>query len=405
MGDPLALSADRASSIVGGHIRTPTLTLMTTYGSAAPAPDYDAVPGNRLRLFTNGDEAFEAAYTAIQTARERVWLETYIFEPDEVGNMARDALVQAVERGCSVILLFDRFGSPKIDERYLRPIVEAGGRAHAFNPMLPWQRIGRRLAPVLYRDHRKILIVDDVGFCGGSNVSRDYGGPGPELFFDMTLRLEGPVVHDLAAVFLDTLNLAAGSAPPVPPRTPEFRDGCVAQVLVLSRRLGRRDLDLALKGALDDAAERCLLMTPYFIPPRWFIHALTSAASRGVDVRVLTAGRSDVPLARVAGRHLYARLLRAGIRVFEMQHPILHAKCISMDGSYSIVGSYNVDSYGSKHNLEVGIASSDAALAGRLADEFNRRAASAEEILLDAWLSRPLRIRLVERLLHLRFRL
>lgn len=386
-----------------GHI--PIRLRLRQARRSRPVTQFRPVSGNLLQLFTDGDEAFEAAFDAMRTARHRVWLETYIFEPDEVGNMARDALAEAAERGCSVILLFDRWGSPKIDEEYVRSIIEAGGRAAVFNPVFPWRKIGRKLAPVMYRDHRKILIADDVGFCGGANVSRDYGGPGPEVFFDMTLQIEGPVVQDLAAVFLETLSAAAGEPPPLPKRSRAYEDGCPAQVLSLSRRQGRRDLDDVLENVLSTSTEQCFVMTPYFVPPKWFTQGLIRAAARGVDVRILTAGRSDVPLARVAGRHLYKKLLAAGIRVFEMQDPILHAKSMTIDSRYSIVGSYNVDEYGSKHNLEVAVASPDPDLARQIADEFEQRAAASEEMRLDAWLMRPFHVRLGEWLLHLLFRL
>lgn len=365
---------------------------------------YRSSSGNHLTLYTDGDRAFEAAYDAIRTARDRVWLETYIFEPDVVGNMARDALAEAAERGCSVILLFDRWGSPKIGMDYASPITEAGGQVAIYNPALPWRKFGRKIAPIFHRDHRKVLVTDDVGFCGGANVSLDYGGPGPELFFDVTLKVEGPCVQDLAAIFLETLRDTVGDAPEIPARPDPFADGVAARVLTLNARQEDKAYDLALESALRHARKRCFLMTPYFVPPGWFRDALIDSSHRGVDVRILTAGRSDVPLARVAGRHLYQELLEAGIRVFEMQQPILHAKCLTIDGEYSIVGSYNVDAYGSKHNLEIGIASSDETLAGQLEDEFHRRTESAEEVLLDEWLRRPWRSRAAEAVLHALFR-
>ena len=366
----------------------------------SPAPQYKASPGNRLTLFTDGDRAFDAALEAIDRAQCRVWLETYIFEPDEVGNMFRDALARAAERGCSVILLYDRWGSPKISLSYARPIIDAGGRVAVYNPVLPWKKLGRKVAPVFHRDHRKILITDDIGFCGGANVSLDYGGPGPELFYDLTLRVEGPSVQDLSAVFLDSLEAAAGGAPSVPERPRSFADGATAQVLVLNRRQKERDLDLALQQAMELANRTCFIMTPYFVPPDWFVAALTAASLREVDVRLLTAGKSDVPLARVAGRHHYAELLRSGVRVYEMQHPVLHAKSITIDGRYTIVGSYNVDSYGGKHNLEVGVASTDREIALQMEREFERRVATAREIELEAWLRRPITDRVAEAVLY-----
>ena len=365
----------------------------------APAPQYKAAPGNRLTLFTDGDRAFEAALESIDKARSQVWLETYIFEPDEVGNMFRDGLARAAERGCSVILLYDRWGSPKISLSYAKPIIDAGGRVAVYNPVLPWKKLGRKIAPVFHRDHRKILITDDIGFCGGANVSRDYGGPGPELFYDLTLRIDGPCVQDLSAVFLESLEAAAGGAPAVPERPVAYPDGAMAQVLVLNRRQKEHDLDLALQQAMELANQSCFIMTPYFVPPDWFVRALTTASGRGVDVRLLTAGKSDVPLARVAGRHLYGELIRSGVRVFEMQHPVLHAKSITIDGRYTIVGSYNVDSYGGKHNLEVGVASTDHELARQMEREFERRVASAREIELESWRRRPITDRMAEAVL------
>ncbi len=360
--------------------------------------------GNRLKLFTVGDEAFESAYEAIKAARKRVWLETYIFEPDDVGDMARDALVEAAARGCDVILLYDQVGSPKIGAEYGRPITEAGGRIVAYNPALPWQKIGRRLAHVLHRDHRKILITDDVGYTGGANVSRDYGGPGPELFFDMTLRVEGPCVRDLSAVVLDTVLESSGSAPALP-RIPPPAGDVTAQVLALNRRKKQTDLDRALQKVLAEANDRCFLMTPYFVPPDWFVDLLVAASVRGVDVRILTAGRSDVPMARVAGRHLYLRLLRAGIKVFEMKEPILHAKCITVDGRYGVVGSYNVDAYGGKYNLEVGLGAFGEELADELEGVFKDRTANALAIDLEEWKRRPFHKRLQQRALFHLFRL
>lgn len=359
--------------------------------------------GNALQLFTVGDEAFESAYEAIQSANERVWLETYILQPDEVGNMARDALADAAARGCDVILLFDRWGSPRIGPRYARPITESGGRVVAYNPALPWRKFGRKLAPFYHRDHRKILIADEVGYTGGANVSRDYGGPGPELFFDLTVRFEGPCVRDLAAVFLDSVQEASGSAPALL-QLPSPAGDVEAQILALNRRKKQIDLDRALQAVLMEAADRCFLMTPYFVPPAWFVDLLAGASRRGVDVRILTAGRSDVPLARVAGRHLYSRLLEAGIEVFEMEDPILHAKCITVDGRYCVVGSYNVDAYGGKHNLEVGLGAFDRELSRRLETVFVERCATAKAVKLEEWRRRPVYERLLERALFRLFR-
>ncbi len=359
-----------------------------------------ASEGNRLTLYTDGDAAFEVAYEAIQHARQRVWLEMYILEPDEVGRRLVEALVEAARRGCDVILLFDRFGSYRFRARHAAPIRKAGGRVALYNPLFPWRKMGRKIAPFSHRDHRKILIVDETGFTGGRNISAEYGGPGPERFHDVTLRLEGPCVRDLASVFLDSLYNATRDVPPLPPPPPPYPDGVFVDVLELNARTQERDLDRAIETRIDQARRCCYIATPYFIPPAWFRQALIHAAHRGTDVRILTAGQSDVPHARTAGRHLYGGMLASGARIFEMQDPVLHAKFLTIDGYHSIVGSYNIDQFGGKHNLEVGVAARDPVLARALEAEFHATLDQSIEMTLDAWKRRSPLTRFIQWFLY-----
>ena len=368
--------------------------------SAKPQDVGGASEGNRLTLFTEGDEAFAVAYEAIQQAEQRVWLEMYILEPDEVGRQAVEALAEAARRGCDVILLFDRFGSARFRARHAAPIRKAGGRVALYNPFFPWRKSGRKIAPLFHRDHRKILIVDDVGFTGGRNISVEYGGAGPEQFYDLTLRLEGPCVRDLASVLLDSLYSATRRIPLLPPRSAALPGGVYVDVLELNARAKERDLDRGIYDLIEKAQDHCYVVTPYFIPPAWFCRALIDAKHRGVDVRVLTAGRSDVPHASIAGRHLYGGLLASGILIYEMQRPTLHAKYLTIDSHHSIIGSYNVDQFGGKHNLEVGVAVRDPELARTLEAEFFAGLERSEERTYAAWKRRPWYTRLFQWLLY-----
>lgn len=361
----------------------------------------DGSHGNRLTLYSDGDEAFRVMHRAILNARERVWLETYILEPDEVGLAVMEALTDAARRGCDVILLYDRWGSPKVRTRHTAPIREAGGRVAVFNPLLPFRKIGRQIGTLLHRDHRKILIADSIGFCGGYNVSAEYGGPGPEVFYDLLLRVEGPEVRALAGVLLESYHDATGEHCALPPPVPPVHaNGAFAQALALDAREDEQGLNRAVRQALREAEKRCYLITPYFVPPPWFIEELGATSERGVDVRVLTAGRSDVPAMRVAGRHIYGPLLQRGVRIYEMQHPLLHAKALTLDGVDSIVGSYNVDQYGSRHNQEVGLATEDPGLAADLEREFKACLTRSREVDYAWWNARPPLARLAQWLLY-----
>jgi cardiolipin synthase A/B len=341
--------------------------------------------GNHAKLFCNGDEAYAIAHRDIESASERVWVETYILEPDEVGNEFMRSLIAAAKRGCDVRLLYDRWGSPNISTEHAQPLIDAGGKVAMYNPFLPNKKLGRKIGSLVHRDHRKIMIADQVGYTGGRNISEDYGGPGPDIFFDVTIRLDGPATRDLASIFVDAWTDATGEPLQIPEVAPVGDNGIRVDVLELNRAKDHHDLDRTIHHILRRARSQCLLVTPYFVPPQWFLNELIAATERGVDVQLLTAGKSDVTFAKVAGRHLYTRLLRRGMRIFEMSEPTLHAKFLVVDGLYGLVGSYNVDRYGAKHNLELGVGMPDTAIASELQSVFRRCLDNSDEIMLDEW--------------------
>jgi cardiolipin synthase A/B len=341
--------------------------------------------GNHVRLFSDGDQAYAVAHRDIESAVKTVWVETYLLEPDEVGNEFMRSLMAAAQRGCDVRLLYDRWGSPNISEDHAEKLCQAGVKVAMYNPFLPNKKLGRKIGSLVHRDHRKIMITDGAGYAGGRNISTDYGGPGPDVFFDVTLRLEGPGTRDLASIFIDAWNDATGESLDLPPASESFGDGIEVDVLELNRKKNHHDLDRTIHNVLRNARSQCLLVTPYFVPPKWFLSELIAATERGVDVRLLTAGKSDVPFAKVAGRHLYGRLLKRGMRIFEMSEPTLHAKLLVVDGCYALVGSYNVDRYGAKHNLELGVGMRDEAIADEVRAIFDRCLESSKEVTIDGW--------------------
>jgi cardiolipin synthase len=144
----------------------------------------------------------------IDGARTRVWLETYIFKPDAVGLQLIEALVAAARRGCDVVLLVDRFGAHALRDKHVQPLREAGGHAIWFNPLLALKPNSAKVSLFgAHRDHRKILVVDDaVAYTGGRNVGLEWVGAGPDSFYDVMVRIEGPAARDFASVFLETLH-------------------------------------------------------------------------------------------------------------------------------------------------------------------------------------------------------
>jgi len=355
--------------------------------------------GNDIRVFFDGDEFFEAASAALEAARHRIVLTSYIVEPDRVGRRLIELLGAAAGRGVAVLFCFDAFGSAHLHRDHLAPLHAAGVEVRSFNPLprffLPTTRL-------LTRDHRKILVVDDrVAFTGSMNVGEEYAGSryGTGVFRDTALRVTGPGARDLA-VLIERGPIGPVALPPAAPTGSTPDGGSFVQVLESNRGRERRAIQRALRLTLRQAQQRCWLTTPYFLPPGGLRRSIIRAARRGVDVRLLIAGRSDVPLSRTVARHVYGGLLRAGARIFEMQDRTLHAKTSSIDGVYASVGSFNLDRLSYAVNLEVTVTTLDRDVAGALDRQFARDVEISEEVTLRQWERRPLLERLAGWILY-----
>lgn len=343
--------------------------------------------GNRLELFESGDAVWNAMWRAMRAARERVWLETYILEPDRVGTRTLAELANAAGRGCEVLLVYDDFGSLRVNDALLAPLRAVGVRAVAYNPIHPWRRRG----PILRRNHRKLLVVDrDIAFCGGLNVGEDYAGTqlGNARFRDSHVRVEGSAAGELARTVVTTLAEIGEAPPPSAARDGQAAcrpsQGSLVQVLESNQQRKRRAIQRTLRTTIKRASSRCWITSPYFVPPTRLRQALGNAARRGLDVRVLTAGPSDVPLVSFASQHVYAWLLRRGVRIYEYGTPerLLHAKTVAIDGVYGMVGSFNFDFWSWGRNLEVNLGVLDAVFARELEQQFEHDLLQAREVRL-----------------------
>ena len=278
--------------------------------------------GNRLELYDNGRDGLAAMLAAITSAREHVHLESYILRDDVTGRRFISALEDRARQGVAVRVLYDAVGSRGIDEASLRGLRDAGGEAVAFNPLgrLAGLRFPRR------RDHRKILIVDGrLGFTGGLNIGDEYAvgiGGGESTWRAAHVRVEGPVVRDLAAVFLESWFRADGRDLPWHALIPDEPAPCGdtrCAVLADGPVYRRRRMRELLISSLQTAEHQVQLESPYFAPGRRVLDALAASSRRGVRVELLLAGRTDHPILRRAARQILPRLLRCGVRVCEYE--------------------------------------------------------------------------------------
>lgn len=335
--------------------------------------------GNRVTHLRDDNRAVRAIWRTLDSARERIWMSMYLLAPDAVGGGTLERLAAAARRGCDVRLVYDRLGSVHLRRRHLADLEAAGGRTGAFHRVWPPARDHGALG---VRNHRKLILVDDeAALCGGMNLSEDFAGPqhGDWFFDDTVVFVRGPSVCDLAAVFLRTWQEVTGDPPEAPPTAPEETDGVRVEVLETDPRRPDTAMGEALRAALGRVQASCRIVTPYFVPAPWLSDALVAAVGRGVDVQVMTAGRSDSALARAAGRHHYGPLLRGGVQVFELFGRTLHAKSVALDGAFGLIGSYNLDRWTARHTLDLSLAVADETLARSLEDEFEafKRDASA----------------------------
>jgi cardiolipin synthase len=351
--------------------------------------------GNRVTVFTDGQEAFAAGREAIESATREVLVESYIIRDDETGRKLFDRLRCAVERGAAVRVLTDAVGSFNTKAAFWDEMRQAGIDVRLFHPL--WTHWGQRH----YRDHRKIMVVDRrVGFIGGMNIANEYGssvGTSATAWRDTHARLEGDVAQELAAVFVEGWTRAEG--PPFPLGelpAPVERPG--ARVLVVDTRAGRGQREKqSLLAALVSAARRRVFVTnAYFAPGRFTVDLLGAAARRRADVRLLVPGRTDVPLLRHAGHGYYADLLRRGVRVFEYEAATLHAKTVVVDDYLSLVGSSNLDARSFHYNAECNALVLDEDTGRTLADAFLRDLEAAREIRLEEWKRRGFLHRLAD---------
>jgi phosphatidylserine/phosphatidylglycerophosphate/cardiolipin synthase-like enzyme len=363
---------------------------------ASPKYRYAWRDGNRFELLIDGPAYFPRMLEAIELARTRVWLEIYLLESGAVADRFVGALVHAAARGVEVRVLADAYGAARFEDADRRRLLDAGVRLVFYNPIRWRQWFGN-----LFRDHRKLLIVDGaVAFVSGTGVTDDFDNPRhPERSWrDTALRISGPVLADWQALFIDVWrrysNIEMPAAPAVPAAFADGRPGRVACSASLKVQDIRRSLYKRVR-----AAERCVWMaTAYFVPSRKLLNGLKRAARRGVDVRLLLPGpHSDHPAVRHAGRRFYTGLLRAGVRVFEYQPRFLHAKTMVCDDWVS-VGSSNFDRWNLRWNLEANQEVDDSRFAAAARAMFERDFLVSDEIDIERWRRRGLRQRLREQL-------
>jgi cardiolipin synthase A/B len=339
--------------------------------------------GNRLDLLRDATQNYPAWLDAIETAEAWIHFESYIIHDDEVGRQFADALEAKARAGVTVRVLYDWWGDRRLrPNRLWRSLRNAGVDVRCFNP----PRFGSPLA-WLSRDHRKMIAADGrVAFVTGLCVGRDWTGDaasGKEPWRDTGVMVEGPAVADIERAFAETW-ATAGS--PLPAHElPAVSDPLAGESVTLRVIAGTPRLASVyrLDQLIAAAAQTSLWLTDaYFVATTPYVQALRGAAIDGVDVRLLVPSASDIPVLRAVSRAGYRPLLEAGVRVFEWNGPMLHAKTAVADGRWARVGSTNLNPASWLGNWELDIAVEDHRFAVAMEQMYEDDLLHATEIVL-----------------------
>ena len=347
--------------------------------------------GNRVEILTNGDQFYPAMLDAIRHARETVSMECYIFKKGGIGDQFIEALCERARAGVRVTLVMDAVGSFGAFRKSAKPLQAAGCRVAAYQGFT-WYRLNR----LNNRTHRELLVVDGtVAFAGGAGVAEWWAKPlhGKPMWRDMMARIEGPVVSDIQGVIAENWLECCGEIMTGPDAYKrQAQAGDVAGFVVKSSPSDRATASRALFQTLVEGAnESVLITTPYFLPDKAFREAICRTASRGVAFVVIVPGtHTDQRWVRLASRRMYGELLGPGVRIFEYEAGMTHAKALLVDGLWAVLGTTNLDNRSFEHNDEVNVAFRDASVTARVAADLQADLTQCREITLDAWRKRPL---------------
>jgi cardiolipin synthase len=347
-----------------------------------------------IQLLWKGRDSFQIIFDAVERAEKFICLQFYIFKNDETGKALSGLLKQKSQEGVKVYVLYDHFGSFGTPRSFWKEMSLAGIRIKASHPF-------RWTAPFYYvhRDHRKLIVIDSrKAFTGGLNIANEYSGfhfrKRSRGWRDTGILVEGPIVDELFDTFRKSWATWGGEKIPfqdVPEETgstsPE--EGIPALPIFVYSGKGRRRMRNLLRYSIDHAQTSILLTTAYFTPSRRLIERLERSVRRGVKVRLLVPGKSDIPAASYAGRAFFSRLLKAGIEIYTYLGEMLHAKTYLFDQGWSIIGSTNLDYQSLRYNDEGNIGILDRSFASQMTEVFEEDLKNSAKIDEEAWRQRP----------------
>ena len=357
------------------------------------------VGGNRAQELLNGDQIFPAMLAAIRGAQSSITFETYIYWSGDIGREFAEALAERAKAGVKVHVLLDWLGSAKIEESFLQQMRAAGVEIEKFHKP-NWYNLSR----LNNRTHRKLLVLDGkTGFTGGVGIAPKWTGNGQDAdhWRDSHFRIEGPVVAQMQAVFMENWLKVSGQVMHGEAYFPALQrlGDTDAQVFSSSPSGGSESMQLMYQLSITAAKDAIDLSSAYFVPDELTSKAMTDALARGVKIRIITPGEIiDTDVVRSASRGSWGPLLKAGAKIYEYQPTMYHCKVMIIDKLLVSVGSTNFDNRSFRLNDEANLNVYDTTFAEKQTAIFEDDLKLSREVTYETWANRPLKEKLMERL-------
>jgi len=354
--------------------------------------------GNRITALINGDQYFPAMLDAIRTAQQTITFETYIYWEGEIGKQFADALIDRARAGVRVHILLDWLGTKKMNPDSIQSMKDAGIEVERYHP-LRWYNIRR----FNNRTHRKLLVVDGkVGFTGGVGIADLWLGNAqdPEHWRDSHFKMEGPVVAQCQAAFMDNWLKTRSRVRHAREYFPELSavGSSRAQVFMSSPSEGSESARLMYFLSIASAERTVRIASAYFVPDDLSVQTLVDARKRGVKIQIIVPGEHvDTSVSRRAGRSRWGALLAGGVEIYEYRPTMYHCKVMIVDDVWTSVGSTNFDNRSFRLNDEANLNVYDADFARAQTAAFEDDKERSDRITLEAWKLRPWSEKLKER--------
>jgi len=370
--------------------------------------------GNRVDVLIDGPQTYSAIEAALRAAHRDIHIETFIFGAGDVGQRFADLLAQKRKEGVEVRVVYDSLGSRETPRKFFDELRAQNVDVREFRPLNPVKT--PEVWKLQNRDHRKIIVVDgQVGFTGGINIDSTYESastsrPGPERgledgWRDTHIEIQGPAVAQLQKLFVATWQ-QAGEQTDFAPNDRYFPDikpagDNLVTIVANDSDSDDRSLYATYLAAFTHSTKRLWITHAYFAPNEELLAAMINAAQRGVDVRLIVPSFTDSSVVLQGTQATFTRLLKAGVKIYELKDALLHAKSVVADGAVTIIGSSNLDMRSFLHNDEANAIIISRDTARRMEEVFQRDQQSARPVELKAWEKRSLWQRTKEFFVHM----